>query len=92
MTKRIGPKKITRFIVDVANTHDKERLTDITEVSITGKAILTESELESMRNSTWLLTARNNSVYGSCVRILCKHYYMYIQINLNGFVNNALSL
>ena len=81
-----------RFIVDVANTHDKERLADITEVSITVKAILTESELESMRNSTWLLTARNNSVYGSRVCILCKHYYMYIQINLNGFINNVLSL
>ena len=88
----LDPKKITQFIVDVTNAHDKECLADITKVSITGKAILTKSELESVRNLTWLFTARNNSVYGFCVHILRKHYYIYIQINLNGFVNNALSL
>ena len=86
------PKKITRFIVDVTNARDKECHTDITKVLITGKAILTKSELESVRNSTWLFTAWNNSVYGFRVHILCKHYYVYKQINLNGFVNNALSL
>ena len=92
----MDPKKITRFIVDVTNTHDKECVVDTMKVSITGKAKLTESELESVRNSrrnsTWLFTAWNNSVYGFRLRILHKHYYVYIQINLNGFVNNALSL
>ena len=81
-----------QFIVDVTNTHDKECFADITKASITGKAILTESELESVQNSTWLSMARNNYVYGFCVRILCKHNYVYIQINLNDFIHNALSL
>ena len=85
-----------RFIVDVTNACDKRMPRDTTKASITGKAILTESELESVqisrRNSTWLFPARNNSVYGFHVRILRKHHYVCIQINLNGFVNNALSL
>ena len=81
-----------QFIVDVTNTRDKECHVDITKASITGKAILTESELESVQNSTWLFTVQNNFVYGFRVRILCKHYYVYIQINLNSFVNNTLSL
>ena len=88
----LDPKKITLFIVDVTNAHDKECLADITKASITGKAILTESKLGSMQNLTWLFTAWNNSVYGFRVRTLRKHYYVYIQINLNGFINNALSL
>ena len=50
----LAPKKITQFIIDVANSHDKECLTDVTKVLITGKAILTESELETVQNSTWL--------------------------------------
>ena len=62
-----------RFIVDVTNARDKECLVDITKASITGKAILTESELESVRNSTWLFTAWNNSVYSFHVCILRKH-------------------
>ena len=45
----LDPKKITRFIVDVTNARDKECLADITKASITGKAILTESELESAK-------------------------------------------
>ena len=49
----LDPKKITPFIVDVTNTHDKEYLTDVTKVLITGKTVLTESELEAMRNLTW---------------------------------------
>ena len=92
----IGPKKITQFILDVTNARYKECLADITKASITGKAILTESMLKSVQNSrqnsTWLFTAQNNSVYGFRVCILHKYYYVYIQINLNGFVNNALSL
>ena len=88
----LDPKEITRFIVDVTNTSDKECLADITKASITGKAILTESKLESVRNLTWLFMAWNNSVYGFHVRILRKNYYVYIQINLNSLVNNALSL
>ena len=83
---------IMRFIVDVTNACDKECFANITKVSNTGKTILTESELKSVRNSTWLFTAQNNSVYGFRVCILRKHYCVYIQINLNGFVNNALSL
>ena len=82
----LDPEKIMRFIVDVTNACGKECLADITKASITGKAILTESELESVqnsrRNSTWLFMAWNNSVYGFRVRIFCKHYYIYIQINL----------
>ena len=88
----LDPKKIPQFIVDVTNARDKECHVDITKVSITGKAILTESKLESVQNSTWLFMAQNNSVYGFRVRILCKHYYVYKQINSNGFINNALSL
>ena len=33
-----------RFNADVINTHDKECLTDVTKVLITGKTILTEFE------------------------------------------------
>ena len=77
----LGFKKITRFIIDVTNARDKECLADIKKVLITGKAILTESELKSVRNSTWLFTAQNNSVYGSCVLLLRKHYYVYIYTN-----------
>ena len=77
----LDPKKITRFIVDVTNARDKECLADIVKALITGKAIITESELESVQNSrqnwTWQSTALNNSVYGFCVRILRKHYYVY---------------
>ena len=51
----LDPKKTTRFIVDVTNACDKECLVDITKASITGKAILTESELESVQNSTWAI-------------------------------------
>ena len=57
----LDPKKITQFIVDVTNARDKGCLADITKASITGKAILTESELESVQNSrqnwTWLSMA-----------------------------------
>ena len=60
-------------MVDVTNAHDKECLADITKVPITGKAILTESKLESMQNlrqnSTWLFIAWNNSAYGFRVRM-----------------------
>ena len=61
-----------RFIVDVTNAHDKECLVDIKKASITGKAMLTESELETMQssrqNSTWLSTAWNTL----CVEILAR--------------------
>ena len=69
----------------------KECHADITKALITGKATLTKSKLESVRNSTW---PRNNSIFSFYVRIIIirKHYYIYIQINLNSFVNNALSL
>ena len=50
--QQCDPKKITRFIVDVTNACDKECLADI---MITGNAVLTESELESVRNSTWAI-------------------------------------
>ena len=43
----LDPKKITWFIVDVPNTHDKECLVDIIKEMITGKTILTESELKT---------------------------------------------
>ena len=76
-----------RFIADVTNTRDKECLLDVTKVLITSKTILTESELETVQNSTYLSTTQNNSVYGC---ILCKHYY--ISVYLNGFVNSALPL
>ena len=73
----LDPKIIMRFIVDVTNAPDKEYLSDITKTLITGKAILTESELElvrnSRRNSTWLFMAWNNSVYGF-------HYVYYANI------------
>ena len=49
----LDPKKITRFIVDPTHTRDKECLTDVTKALITGKTILTESDLETVRNSTW---------------------------------------
>ena len=45
----LDPKKITRFIVDVTNAHDKECLMDVTKAPITGKTILTESELETTK-------------------------------------------
>ena len=58
---------------------------------ITGKAILTESKLETVHNSTWLSTARNNSVYGNlCTYIYYAKIIMHIQIYLNGFINSAL--
>ena len=52
----LDPKKIMRFIVDVTNIRDKECHTDITKALIISK-VLTESELESVQNLTWLLTA-----------------------------------
>ena len=74
-----------RFTVHVTNAHDKGCLVDITKASITGKAILTESELESVqslrRNSTWLFTARNNSVYGFHVRTYIKQTLFRIYTN-----------
>ena len=82
----LDPKKITQFIVDVTNARDKECLVDITKASITGKVIHTKSELESApnprQNSTWLLTAQNNSIYGFRVHILRKHYYVYMSLDL----------
>ena len=39
-------KKITQFIVDETNAHDKECLVDVIRALITGKTILTKSELE----------------------------------------------
>ena len=44
----LDPKKITRFIVDVTNTHDKESLADVTKVPIIGKTTLTGSKLETV--------------------------------------------
>ena len=44
----LDPKKIMRFIVDVANACDKGCLSDVTKVLITGKTILTDSELETV--------------------------------------------
>ena len=44
----LNPMKITRFIVNVTNPHDKEYLADIIKALITGKTILTESELETV--------------------------------------------
>ena len=50
----LDPKKITQFIVDATNICDKEYLADVTKVLITGKTILTESELGTVQNSTWI--------------------------------------
>ena len=86
----LDPKKITRFIVDVTNICDKEYLADVTKVLITGKTILTESELGTMQNSTWLSMAWNNSVYGiSCMYITQRLLCIYTK---NGFVNSVLPL
>ena len=64
----IGPQKITWFTVDVTNTRDKECLADVTKVLITGKTILTESELETAKLDTVIHTW-NNSIHG----ILCTY-------------------
>ena len=51
----LDPEKITQLIVDVTNARHKDFLVDITKASITGKAVLTESELESVQNLTWAI-------------------------------------
>ena len=43
----LDPEKIIQFIIDVTNAHDKECLADIIKAPITGKTMLTESELET---------------------------------------------
>ena len=66
-------------------------------IDFIGKAIHIKSragicaKLE-MKLDIAVFMARNNSVYGFRVCILYKHYYVYMQINLNGFINNVLSL
>ena len=92
----LDPKKITQLIVDVTNACDKDHLTDVIKVPITSKTILTESELETVRNSTWLSMAQYNSVYSiPCMHItqtsLCIYTYS-VQINLNSFVKSVLHL
>ena len=79
----LDPKKITQFIVDATNACDKECLADVTKASITDKTILTQSELESLRNSIWLSTAWNNSIY-------VQFPYMYITQALLCIYTNKL--
>ena len=71
------------FIVDVTNAHDKECLTDLIKPPITGKAMYTHwiqarnCETQHGYPPCGLIPYR---VFHAC--ILCKHYYVYIQINL----------
>ena len=74
----LDPKKITRLIVNVTNAHVKECLADVTKLLITGKTILTEFELETVQNSTWLSTTQNNSIYGiPCTYIMQRLLRIY---------------
>ena len=81
----LDPKKITRFIVDVTNTRDKECLANVTKALITGKTILTESELETVQNLTQhgiipytvicvcsYITQRLLHIYTNKLKQLCK--------------------
>ena len=76
----LDAKKTTQFIVDVANAHDKECLTDVTKVPIIHKATLMESELEAVQNLTWVSMVWNNSI----IDILCRYVY-YTNIHTNKF-------
>ena len=64
-------KKITQFIVDVTNACDKECLADVTKTLITGKTILTESELETAKLNMVIPTVQNISVYdNTCTYVM----------------------
>ena len=76
----LDAKKTTQFIVDVANAHDKECLTDVTKVPIIHKATLMESELEAVQNLTWVSMVWNNSI----IDILCRYI---TQISLHMHTN-----
>ena len=88
----LDPKKISQFIVDVTSAHDKDCLADVTKVLITGKTILTESELETVQNLTWLSTVQNNSVYGNLCTYIMQRLLRICTNKLKWLVNSALPL
>ena len=87
----LNPEKITLFIVNVLNTRDNECLADVTKALNTdktithwiqaGNCVMGIHDAEKFRI--------RYSVYIYYTKIIT---YIYIQINLNGFVNNILPL
>ena len=75
----LDPKKITQFIVDVTNAHDKEYFADVIKAPVTGKTKrIRAGNCKTRHGYPWHGIIPYTVLR---VRILCKGYYIHIYTN-----------